>query len=67
MKLSIFSAFIITVITLALRADGLAATVSCEVKEVSGSTLVLENCDERLVKEFKKGNKVKVKQQKKEK
>ncbi len=66
MRLPIFFAFILTVVTLGLRTDCLAATVSCEVKEVIGSNLVLENCDERLVKEFKKGNKVKVKQQKKE-
>jgi hypothetical protein len=28
--------------------------------------MVLENCDERLLKEFEKGSKVKVRQQKKE-
>jgi hypothetical protein len=46
---------------------GFAATVSCEVKEVSGSVLVLENCDIKRVQDFKKGSKVKVKLQKKQK
>lgn len=38
-----------------------AATVSCEVKSVNGSTIILENCDEKRVKDFQKGNKVKIK------
>lgn len=42
-----------------------AATVSCEVKEVIGSTLVLENCDAKRITDFQKGQKVKVKLEKK--
>jgi hypothetical protein len=38
----------------------LSATVTCEIEEVSGGRIVLNNCDER-VKGFEKGNKVKVK------
>jgi hypothetical protein len=49
-----------------LPAESFAATVSCEVKEISGSTLTLNNCDERMLKDFQVGNKVKVRQQKKE-
>nr|MBF0223212.1 hypothetical protein [Desulfobulbaceae bacterium] len=40
----------------------LSATVTCEVEEVSGSTIILKNCDERA-KGFEKGRKVKVKMQ----
>lgn len=43
-----------------------AATVSCEVKEVLGSTLVLKNCDAKRLVNFKKGHKVKVKMLKKQ-
>lgn len=67
MRLSIFTAFVLTVIALGPRTECLAETVSCEVKEVSGSILILENCDERLAKDFQKGDKVKVRLQKKEK
>jgi len=38
-----------------------AATVSCEVQEVKGSTLILKNCDTKRLISFKKGSKVKVK------
>ena len=44
----------------------LAATVTCQVKEIVGSTLILENCDAKRLNDFKKGHKVKVKLQKKE-
>jgi len=37
-----------------------AATVTCEVEEVSGSRIILNKCDERA-KSFEKGNVVKVK------
>jgi len=37
-----------------------SATVTCEVEEVSGARIVLNNCDERA-KGFEKGNIVKVK------
>ena len=66
MRLAMFFAFIVTVVGVGYSTDCRAATVSCEVKEVAGSTMVLENCDERLLKEFEKGSKVKVRQQKKE-
>ena len=71
MRLSILSVFALVAIVLAAivfgpTGESLAATVSCEVKEVNGSTLVLVNCDERLAKDFKKGRKVKVRLQKKE-
>jgi len=66
MRIIILSAFIITAVMHGLPAESFAATVSCEVKEISGSTLTLNNCDERMLKDFQVGNKVKVRQQKKE-
>ena len=41
-------------------APAFSATVTCEVEEVNGGRIVLNNCDERA-KGFEKGNKVKVK------
>lgn len=41
-----------------------AATVTCEVKSVQGSTIVLENCDAQRAKGFEPGSKVKIKLQK---
>ena len=47
-----------------LAVPAFSATVTCEVETVSGSTIILKNCDERA-KGFVEGNKVKVKLQKK--
>lgn len=66
MRLVIASLLFLVIFVWAPLSKCLAATVTCVVKEVQGSTLILENCDERLAKEFQKGSKVKVKQQKKE-
>ena len=45
-------------------APAFSATVTCEIEEIRGNSIVLKNCDERA-KGFVKGNKVKVKLQKK--
>ena len=41
-----------------------SATVTCQVKAVKGDIIILENCDEKRAKDFKQGDKVKVKQEK---
>ncbi len=52
---------------LALPAAAGAATVTCEVRAVSGTTLQLVNCDQKRLQGFSPGDRVKVKRDKKRK
>ena len=62
MKESLVYFVLLSLICVAVPA--FSATVTCEVEEVSGSKIILKNCDERA-KGFGKGNMVKVKLQQK--
>lgn len=66
MKRLIFYIAAVVVFGFISSPSSFGATVSCEVSEVSGSTIILKNCDEKRAEDFKKGDKVKVKLQKKE-
>jgi len=57
--------FAFTLCCLLLPSAAMAATVSCEVKEIVGTTLILKNCNAKRLIDFKKGHKVKVKMLKK--
>ena len=62
--------WLITIVFAALTvppAPAGAATVTCEVRAVSGTTLQLVNCDQKRLKGFAPGDRVKVKRDKKHK